>query len=235
MLTLHYRENDITTANLHLKGKRTAREENRQSYAICITRPVDQERPRVERFIQEIFRKSYNAEISVDYPCLMSLRNADGEILAALGFRYAGGGPLFLERYTEKPLEQILNCPRSEIVEIGNLASSGQGSLNLLFAALASYLLNKNILYAAITGTDFLHRHFARMGFAPRRICDAAISAVQGEGQNWGSYYDTQPRVLAGSLEMAVARFKTLLGAEFDDCRPRLFPRFQFRPEVAAA
>lgn len=229
MLTLQYRENNLNTANLHLKENRISRISTQHPCVVSITGLFEPGRQRVEDFIKVLYKQSYNADIQVDYPILMSIHNADGDILAALGFRYAGKGPLFLEHYTGRPIDIILNCSRGEIVEIGNLASAGQGASVFLFVALASYLNNKNIRYAAITGTDFLHRYFKKMGFDPRKICDADIAAIQEDGQCWGRYYDTQPRVLAGSLETAVKRLKSILGAEFEDCRPRLFPRLRYK------
>jgi hypothetical protein len=229
MLTLRYEENHLNTANLHLKESRTSRISALSPAVVSITGLFEPERQRVENFIKAIYKQSYDADIQVEYPMLMSIRNVDNEILAAVGFRYADQEPLFLERYTGTSMDHILDCSRSEIVEIGNLASAGQGASTFLFAALASYLNNKNIRYAAVTGTDFLHRYFERIGLKPRKICDASIEAVQSEGQNWGSYYDTQPRVLIGSVETGVKRLKAKLGAEFEDCRPRLYPRLHYK------
>ncbi len=231
MLTLRFEENNLNTANLHLKESRTARISALSPAIINITGLFEPERQRVEDFIKAIYKQSYNADISVDYPVLMSVRNEDNDILAAVGFRYADKARLFLENYTSAPIDTILECPRHEIVEIGNLASAGQGASAFLFAALASYLDNKNIRYAAITGTDFLHRYFERAGLKPRKICDADIAAVQEDGQSWGSYYDTKPRVLIGSVEAGVKWLKAMLGARFEDCRPRLFPRLHYKQD----
>lgn len=231
MLTLRYEENNLNTANLHLKESRTSKVSALSPTVVSITSMFEPERERVEDFIKAIYKQSYNADIMIDYPILMSVRNEDDDILAAVGFRYAYREPLFLENYTSKPIDSILECPRSEIVEIGNLASAGQGASAFLFAALASYLDNKDISYAAITGTDFLHRYFERIGLKPQKICDADIAAVQEEGQNWGSYYDTQPRVLVGSVDTGIKRLKATLGAEFEECRPRLFPRLHYKQD----
>ena len=67
------------------------------------------------------------------------------------------------------------------------------------------------------------------MGLNPRKICDAQVSALQKDEQDWGSYYDTSPRVLVGSVETGVRRLKSALGAEFEDCRPRLYPRLHYK------
>lgn len=231
MLTLQYQENNLNTANLYLKEGRARRVSPLTPSVVSITGFFEPDRQRVEDFIKAIYKQHYEADIEVNYPVLMSVRNADGDILAAVGFRYAKDETLFLERYTGKPIESLLDCQRHEIVEIGNLASAGQGASAFLFAALASYLNNKGIRYAAITGTDFLHRYFERAGLNPRRLCDADISAVQDDTQNWGSYYDTRPRVLVGSVETGVKRLKAMLGAKFEECRPRLFPRLHHKGE----
>lgn len=229
MLKLIYQENNVNTANLYLHARHTRRLSPLTPSVVNITSLFEPERQRVEDFIKAIYKQSYNADIEIDYPILMSVRNEDNDILAAVGFRYAKDEPLFLEHYTKQPIEQVLNAGRHEIVEIGNLASAGQGASAFLFAALASYLNSKDISYAAITGTDFLHRYFERSGLKPRKICDADIKAVQDDTQNWGSYYDTQPRVLVGSVKTGVKRLKTMLGAKFEDCRPRLFPRLHYK------
>ncbi|MCB1532880.1 MAG: thermostable hemolysin [Alphaproteobacteria bacterium] len=232
MLKLIYQENNVTTANLYLREGRARRLSPLTPSVVSIIGLFEPERRRVEDFIKAIYKQSYNADIEVNYPILMSVRNAEGDILAAVGFRYAKDEPLFLEHYTGAPVETFLNTPRDEIVEIGNLASAGQGASAFLFAALASYLSNKNIRYAAITGTDFLHRYFERAGLKPRKLCDADINAVAEDAQSWGSYYDTQPRVLIGDVETGVKRLKAMLGAEFEDCRPRLFLRLHYKDGV---
>ncbi len=229
MLKLRYQENNINTANLYLRGKRVAKISSLLPTIVSITSFFSPERQRVEEFIKGIYKEHYDADIDINYPILMSIRNTNNEILAAVGFRYAHKETLFLEQYTDGSIENILNCDRSAIVEIGNLASAGQGASIFLFAALASYLNNKKISYATITGTDFLHRYFEKTGLNPRKICDANIKSIDDNTQSWGSYYDTNPRVLVGSVADGVKRLKSLLGAEFEDCRPHLYPRLHYK------
>lgn len=229
MLKLQLHENDLNTAVLYLGEKQLARVSKLTPAVIDITGRFQPERKRVEDFIKDVYARSYGAAISVDYPALMSIRNGQGDILAAVGFRYAKDEPLFLEHYTGHPIEKILDTPREQIVEIGNLASGGGGASIFLFAALASYLNSKGVKYATVTGTDYLHRAFTKLGLNPQKICDASLEAVQNDGQAWGSYYETKPRVLAGSVGHSIARLKKALGAEYQDCRPRLFPRLHYK------
>lgn len=229
MLKLKLNENDLNTANLYLRPDSVARISKLTPTAVDITARCQPERGRVEAFIRAVYVRAYKADIAVSYPILMSVRDAGGTILAAVGFRYAKEEPLFLENYTGAPIEQVLRTPRERIAEIGNLASAGGGASIFLFAALASYLNFKGMDYATLTGTDYLHRTFKKLGLNPQKICDASHEAVQSDGQNWGSYYDTRPRVLAGSVPHSVSRLKKALGAEYQDCRPRLFPRLHYR------
>ncbi|MGN7438745.1 MAG: thermostable hemolysin [Alcanivorax sp.] len=230
-MKLSYQENNINTANLYLSAARVSRISPLTPSVVSITNLFTPERQRVEAFIQDIYKNSYEAEILVDYPILMSVRNDENDILAAVGFRYAGHEPLFLEQYTKKPIENCLETKRNKIVEIGNLASAGQGASIFLFAALASYLNYQKIEFAAITGTDFLHRYFKRIGLNPQKICDADISSINQSGQSWGSYYDTQPRVLAGSVPHGIKKLHRALGAEFESNIPPLYSRLHHKGE----
>lgn len=82
-----------------------------------------------------------------------------------------------------------------------------------------------------VTGTDFLHRHFERMGLKPKKICDADIQAISSDNEDWGTYYDTKPRVLVGQVGMGVKKLKTAFGTKFEDCRPRLLQRLHYRAD----
>lgn len=223
-------------ARLLLDGRMLRRFTPLLPSVIDITSRLAPERARVEAFIRDIYRKSYNADISVRYPTLMSVRNRDGEILAAAGFRLAREEPLFLEQYTRAPIEDVLTVRigqdvlRHDVTEIGNLASQGKGASVFLFAAIASYLLAQGARFAAVTGTDQLHRRFEMMGLAPTVICDAQRNLLNSEQKSWGSYYDTQPRVLAGSLESSMCQLNKILGAAYQENGVTLFPRLHKKP-----
>ncbi|NCC23009.1 MAG: hypothetical protein EOM26_11210 [Alphaproteobacteria bacterium] len=228
MLELAYRENDLNTATLSLREELTAKISRLSPKVINISGLCSPGRAEVERFIEDVYAQSYGAKITVSYPTLMSVHDETGAILAAVGFRYAARESLFLEHYTGAPVEELLQSRRERIVEIGNLASAGGGASIFLFAALASYLHNNGIEYATATGTGFLHRYFRQLGLAPKKLCEAELAAVARDGQDWGTYYDTKPRVLAGSVDKGVRRLEKALGVHFEDHRPRLFPRLHY-------
>lgn len=178
---------------------------------ICVTNLYSAERRRVERFIERHFRKSYGAEIKQHYPMLMSVHDEEDNILAALGFRYSKDEKLFLEQYLDDAIEKVLSTafgkdvPRNIIVETGNLVSSGKGASIFLFTALNAYLGQQGMQINIVTATDFLHRYFRTLGFKSTELAKAEQSRLSDGGKSWGSYYQENPRVIAGMIEQVLA------------------------------
>ena len=100
MLKLSLHENDLNTANLYLHPHRVKKVSRLVPAVIDITGRFEPDRSRVEQFIKDVYARSYGADINIDYPTLMSVRDEHGTILAAVGFRYAAQESLFLEQYT---------------------------------------------------------------------------------------------------------------------------------------
>lgn len=173
---------------------------------IAITSLYSPERRRVERFLEREFNQAYNARITEHYPILMSVQDDEGKILGALGFRFANDESLFLEQYLDKPIESVLTevhagaATRNEIVEVGSLASHGNGASIFLFTALTAYLAQQGKQFITVTATDFLHRYFTRLGVEPLLLGHAEQARLADGGVSWGSYYKTRPRILAGQV-----------------------------------
>lgn len=235
MLTLALHENNCPTAAISFAEKQIGRLGLLHPAVIDISTRFAPERRRVEDFISATYASAYDAQISINYPALMSIRNTDGAVLAAAGFRLAAQEPLFLEQYTGAPVEKALagvygfDIDRSLIAEAGNLASTGRGATVFLYAALTSYLNHRGLAYLVLTGTDELHRQFIRLGLAPRRVCDADAGALAAGRTSWGSYYSTCPRVLSGSIAESAACLAARMGAEYTETAPALFPRLHYK------
>lgn len=229
MLNLLYDENGLRTGQL-IFNKDTALKALRVRPAIVSIVPhFSDDRKAVEDFIRRIYAEAYQAKIDIHYPVLMSVRDEFGTLLAATGFRPAADGPLFLEQYLHAPIEDVLHTPRGQIVEIGNLASEGGGASLYLFAALAAYLHHKGFTKAVATSTDFLEHRFKQMGLQPKRHAKADPDRLLGKNEDWGSYYNTQPHVISGSIDNGYKKLQDLLGVEYRDCAPRLFPRLHYK------
>jgi len=233
MHTILFRESNVDAGLFRVEPNRFSRAVRLRPSVISVTPCFDAERAEVVHFIERNYSDHYNAQITVEYPNLISLRRVGGAVVAAAGFRFAGSDRLFLEQYTGAPIESLLDTPRRSIVEIGNLASSGGGASLFLFMALASYLNTVCATYAVITCTASLERRLSRLGLEPRRICAADPDRLDARGNAWGSYYDRQPYVMSSDLDLAYKRVLSLFGKDFFRHRPSLLPRLHANSDCA--
>jgi hypothetical protein len=173
--------------------------------------PCRGERRRVERFIEDAYAEAYGGQIHAHYPTLMSVQDEAGAIYAVVGFRHAGEEPLFLEQYLDAPVEAVLGhslgtaVDRGHVVEIGGLASSGQGATVFLFAAMARHLQREGLRFAVATATGELRRIFHKAGLGALQLAAADPRRLEDGGAAWGAYYQSDPVVLAGLIEAATA------------------------------
>ena len=240
MLTMSIVQDSNETGRLHFNESALRATGRIGASIIDISPYFSPEREKVEAFIRQVYAKTYQADIDIHYPTLMSVRTAEGNILSAIGFRYASEEPLFLEHYTGQPIEQCLSktygklVERNEIAEIGNLASLGGGASIYLFAALSSYLNARHIRYATITGTAALQERIRKLGLEPRALCNAEPALLSDEARaQWGSYYEQNPQVLCGSVEEGVHHLQGALGMMYEEQAGQpLFPRLHFKGAV---
>jgi hypothetical protein len=167
-------------------------------------------RAEVEAFISAVYRERYGAELRHFAPVLVSLQDEDGDCVAAAGYRAAGSGPLFLERYLPGPVEWLLPAsaermtPRERIVEVGHLAAVRAGEGRRLILLLGPHLAGQGFEWVVSTLTQELRDLFVRMGVAPLALGVADPAVLGDQATQWGSYYDHRPLVLAGRLDAAL-------------------------------
>lgn len=181
--------------------------------------PCRVERRRVEAFIEDAYARAYGSRIGAHYPTLMSVQDESGKIYAVVGFRLAGAEPLFLEQYLDVGIETALSdaqttpVARSEIVEIGNLASNGRGATIFLFADLSKHLRRLGATFAVATATAELRGIFQRAGLQAFSLTAADPARLADHGADWGDYYRADPVVLAGSIASAFEPLDRMVGA----------------------
>jgi hypothetical protein len=172
--------------------------------------PGDPERARVEGFIRRIYAERFQAHVKEFAPVLVGLHDREGTLLAAAGYRAADAGPLFLERYLNQPVEQMLRGPaatpeqRQGIVEVGHLASDRAGEGRRLILLLGPLLAAAGFEWVVSTLTQELRHLFVRMGVAPLALGYADPALLGHAATDWGCYYDHQPVVLAGQIPVAL-------------------------------
>jgi hypothetical protein len=176
------------------------------SYNIKVFAKKDAGRRDVERFIEQGFLTSYNATISISMPWILAI--STGCFKAALGIRSAYDGAtntLFVEQYTDKLIECILQdldpqVSRSEIAEIGHLYSNAKKFTISLFLTTAVSLFCNHYKFMVFAATEHVLDLIDRSGISHTMITSADPSKLEKSVNNWGVYYETNPKVVAISL-----------------------------------
>lgn len=164
-----------------------------------------------EAFVADIFQRQYAAEVDSFAPNLMLLENAV-RIVAVAGWRCAGNEKLFLESYLDVPVEVAVSrlagrtIDRRHIVEVGNLASDRRGGSVDVILTLASHLDQLGFEWVVFTATHQLIGIFSRLGLPPLALASADPERLGADVAHWGSYYATNPVVVAGRIRLALER-----------------------------
>lgn len=189
----------MATPLLHSKPTTSAR-----SCATLIHRQHPR-RAEVEQFICQKYWFSFAACLSQLPEHLLCLTTSDGEIVAACAMTPAAERPLFSERYLSAPVETQLSetfhtpVQRRQIAEVGSLACRDFSWLPVLFASVVDCAELLAIPYLLFTATAQLRRHLERFKLPTAIIAEApAVALPETERQQWGSYYQRHPLVLAG-------------------------------------
>jgi hypothetical protein len=160
----------------------------------------------VEDFIAAEFREHFGADIRSFMPTLVGLHDTTGRLKAAVGYRAAAREPLFLETYTNGPIERVLqrqsgiDVPRSAIVEVGSLACTGGRAAMEMVAALGPALIEDGFSWVVFTGADTVRNVFRRLRLKPIALCIANKTLLGDARREWGSYYEHNPVMMAGRL-----------------------------------
>lgn len=168
------------------------------------------DRQRVETYVARQFQSVYGASINEFMPLFLSL-GCNDQLSAVTGIRPVEEQPLFLEQYLDQPIEKevvrVFETPanRLSVVEIGNLAATHRGSSQLLFVLLAATLHRAGFRWITFTATPQVRKTINRLGFELRIIDEAKPERLeQNVLKQWGSYYHTNPLVVAGDLNHAM-------------------------------
>lgn len=188
-----------------------------------------QERDEVESFLNRIYAEKYGARLSSHFPHFLCASDKSGRLGAVIGFRFLRHHDAFLQQYLDEPVEtavaRVLGKPvaRMQIVEMGSFASTGANVVGL-FAELARYLHAAGAGYAVATSTRKLLRCFRSLGMEPRSIAPANPSRLADSGASWGTYYGTDPEVVAGDIMTASARLAAFTSSNISLKQLPVFP-----------
>lgn len=170
--------------------------------AIHLASQQSAKRKTIENHIAKGFNQAYQADITEFMPLLVALGR--DKIEAALGLR-TGNQKLFVETYFEHSLEQALaetgiHCPRHRLAEIGNLYSRSSRYTMPLLLLTAMGLFQQHISVLVFTATTRLQRMMEHGGLTLHYLTEADESRLGEPKQNWGTYYQTAPKVVAAKV-----------------------------------
>ncbi len=163
------------------------------------------DRLEVERFVHNVFASTYGADVQQFMPQLVSLREDDtGELVAAFGLRKACDEPLFLERYLDAPIEDVLSSrlhqtiTRDQVTEIGNLAVANPRNAGILIAHVIQHSLDIGVEWCVATARHSLQNGLIKGGrdVYTLQVADKTC-LTPSEQVAWGNYYDNAPQVVA--------------------------------------
>jgi len=184
-----------------------------RSHRMAVCRVGDDGRHDLESLIRTAFFCQHGAQVRSFMPNLLGLWGSTGRPTGAVGYRGADDGPLFLESYLSGPVEAVIEgrtaqpVARSEIVEVGNLASLNCYAALRLIAVLPPMLLAQGRRWIVFTATDTVRAVLTKLG-APLVELTTADARKAPASDDWGSYYGRDPRVMLGHLPDGMRRHR---------------------------
>jgi hypothetical protein len=181
-----------------------------RGYRIEETHQGDPGRAGIERFVAERFAAVHGASVRRFMPALLGLQDWRGTLRCALGYRPAAAEALFLEQYLDQPVEQAIRracggtlpapVERERIVEVGHLAGRGCRAALHLVAQLPRHLVDRGYDWITFTATARVRDVLATFDAPLVDLGPADPARLRLRDDDWGRYYETQPRVMAGWL-----------------------------------
>jgi hypothetical protein len=166
-------------------------------------------RVEAETFVQKRFERAHAARIHTFMPSLLLYADSAGVLLGVAGVRSATDEPLFLERYLHPPIETAIctrtgaRVRRDQIVEIGNFACLKPHVATRFVASLPRFLLGQGHTWVTFTATLAVRRILKCLRARCVDLGPAEGACVGHGADDWGRYYDSDPRVMAGFLPLA--------------------------------
>jgi hypothetical protein len=162
-----------------------------------------------EQFVREGFFRTHSACVQSFLPTLLAMSDESGRLRGVVGCRFAGSEALFLERYLNQPIEEVITArtgalvKREQIVEIGNLSCHNSRAARELMGLIPRYLIERGYTWIAFTATSSVRRILRHAGGRAVDLAPAQSVRVAHGNDDWGRYYDNDPRVMAGYLPLA--------------------------------
>jgi hypothetical protein len=179
----------------------------KSGWQITLDNAASAQTPVLHQFIRQRYADTYQAHINHFLPLLLASFTTS-VVQGVLGLQPGISGQFFVEQYFDTSIEQQISkatgqtVDRRQVIETGNLASMKGGSQRL-FIVLTELLYQAGFHWVCFTATPQVQALLQRLGFAPELLGPADPARLPDCGQQWGSYYQNQPNVLAGDVHKA--------------------------------
>ncbi len=180
--------------------------------AFTVVMRSDDLRTAVEDGIRELFWDRYAARLSSFPDTLVTELEPSGDVACAAGIHF-GSQEFFSECYLDLPVERILSCRfgrvvrRNRVVEVCNLAATRPRQSIPFVRRVVEFAEMANTEWAIFTATRALRTLLQRGGIDMIELARAERSRVKNPN-DWGNYYDHDPRVMAVSHGMTFANMR---------------------------
>lgn len=182
-------------------------------YYLKLVEPSGSHRLQTQSFIAQAYQRAFGARLQSFYPSLIALMGAGEELRGAVAARYAVGQELFVEQYLDQPIErEIERCAgqsasRSLVVEIGSLSVARPAMTYPFISMIGCWLQDYGVEWLVFSLTRTLRRLFERAGVEMIDLGPADSARLCRSGNEWGSYYQHDPRVMGASLSSGLLNF----------------------------
>ena len=173
----------------------------------------DAARSDLERYVGAAFKARHGAVVRSFMPTLLAFRDRSGVLRGVVGVRGAHEERLYLEQYLARPIEQALadalaaqglpHVARRQIAEVGNLAGGSRRAAVRMVAHIPAWLMSQRYDWIVFTATNSLRQILAGLNAPLVELARADPASVARSRDEWGRYYETDPRVYAGRLRDA--------------------------------
>lgn len=154
-----------------------------------------------EAHIQEIYARSYSAQIDSFAPILAAAFNEKGKVACAAGIRTCESG-FFSDRYLDASFSETLrekaglSVGEHEIMEVTSLASASPFPVLPLLDTVIEWGRQQGVICGVFTATLPLRKLLSRAKLAYTPLCAANPDRVPNPS-SWGRYYESDPWVCA--------------------------------------
>jgi hypothetical protein len=182
----------------------------RGGYTLTACPADDPDRAELEAFVQARYREIHGAEVRSFMPVLLALRDGAGRLCGVAGYRAAAVQPLYLEQYLAGPVEHAVSqrtgeaVGRAAIAEIGNFACTGCRRGRVLVQLLCEFADLRGHSHVVFTGTLTVRQIMAHLGIELLELVAASRASLHSSVEDWGRYYETDPKVVVGRVAQAL-------------------------------